>query len=1219
MGLRGEDLVTSFFPPLINKRCQKHPSRCSLTQRYFHFLNTFFKNCPFVILITVLFFPGLAVSSDNEPLFNPDLSVPLDEAIWHGDLSSFRTDLSLDHILLRLNAPKDQSIASFATSDTYEPVYWEWLVRQNFNPSNNNRTFVFLNANKPDLKDNIEGLALRTGENGTPKHFKLLQIESGGSQTILLQSDVTIAPDTEYYMRVINTPQNDFHLYIGEGRDTTPLLQSESFRYDNEVEPGHFGFRTHFTATRSDQSFFGNILLDNNLPKPAVDQVSVTTSPQTSQYPHTDAQNITEMEVTFHLPPDLSSITTNSFHLGDDITPDAISCDHPQVCTLRFRDHIASGIHTLHFSPYKTIYDQTAEAEKHIIYIADNPEKGDIVINEFMYDPPANTPAYVELFNASEKLINLRDWRLQRRILSSENDRFITGEDRYLKPGEFLVLTKDKSALESRMNAFNVFEMNDFPRYNRSSPDKIRLFSSGQVLIDSLHYHPTGWGGFEVALERRYAPAPGWLETNWTESRDPQGGTPGYLNKAKPPVTNPSVAGFDHTSGDTLHIHLDRFIDPNTIRQPKAIQLLINERKKAAIQQITSDGNTVMVIPSHSLKSGTTYQLKISGLHDYFGNQMPEKSLEFDYYDTSHPTPKEVVINEFLYRPDQQSHHRFVELLNNSDNVFEINDWQISRSLGSPLLITNPNSSRPQYFMPGMKLVLSEPGLELTGPDYSEALHIESENFPSFSRYGDAIILRSPENTTIDSLYYTPEWGANRDGISLERINPDGATTDPSNWQEHPGGHSAGSRNHHFDPLPNPPKAVYAAVVNNNLIKLVFNRFIRTESLDNVSLSNHVVTLKSTGTPPSRNTSMNASLIEKAGNTELPVSEIAKNASIFYFETDNPLHRAYKELAIMGFMDVAGQIVTSQSVPLAFLPHKGDIVINEVMYQPIADRYSSKPDQSEYVELFNRTNLALQADGLYLHDQPDKNQVAQKRIPTGTDNTSLLPGEYAVIYPDTSSTLNESRLFNSFSLPIHDQKSFFQVNRMTLGLSTSGDAFYLSNDQGISIDSLFYTPSWHNPNIADVRGISLERISPENPSNQPANWTSSTHVEGGTPGYRNSVQPQNEPEINTGLTLTPNPFSPNGDGKHDHLFIHYELDEPDFLIQAKVFDRNGRLVRTLVEGERAGRKGKLIWDGRTDRGNMNRVGIYIIHIKLSNHAMGRSRVYRKTAVLARPL
>jgi gliding motility-associated-like protein len=103
----------------------------------------------------------------------------------------------------------------------------------------------------------------------------------------------------------------------------------------------------------------------------------------------------------------------------------------------------------------------------------------------------------------------------------------------------------------------------------------------------------------------------------------------------------------------------------------------------------------------------------------------------------------------------------------------------------------------------------------------------------------------------------------------------------------------------------------------------------------------------------------------------------------------------------------------------------------------------------------------------------------------------------------------------------------------------------------------------------------------------------------------------------TGVDLSPNPFSPDGDGFDDALLINYKLDEPDYLLKIRIFDRYGRLVRKLAEARPAGFDGSIIWDGMTDSGQTNRIGIYIVLIEAYNSSNGSNRTFKETAVIAR--
>ncbi|MGK7370885.1 MAG: gliding motility-associated C-terminal domain-containing protein, partial [Candidatus Halalkalibacterium sp. M3_1C_030] len=101
--------------------------------------------------------------------------------------------------------------------------------------------------------------------------------------------------------------------------------------------------------------------------------------------------------------------------------------------------------------------------------------------------------------------------------------------------------------------------------------------------------------------------------------------------------------------------------------------------------------------------------------------------------------------------------------------------------------------------------------------------------------------------------------------------------------------------------------------------------------------------------------------------------------------------------------------------------------------------------------------------------------------------------------------------------------------------------------------------------------------------------------------------------------FSPNPFSPDDDGTDDHLFINYKLDEPDYLLKVTIYDRYGRLIRKLADGQPGSFEGSLMWDGRSDEGKGNRIGIYIVVFEARNSAAGSDKAFKKTAVLARRL
>jgi len=326
-------------------------------------------------------------------------------------------------------------------------------------------------------------------------------------------------------------------------------------------------------------------------------------------------------------------------------------------------------------------------------------------------------------------------------------------------------------------------------------------------------------------------------------------------------------------------------------------------------------------------------------------------------------------------------------------------------------------------------------------------------------------------------------------------------------------------------------------------------------------------------------------------------------------------------LTALNIKDFSGNQTAEISHPVALPIEPGSVVINEILFDPLADPDDNLPDQTEFIELFNPRGHAISLEGIFIHDAPDENGETRSIIPVNTRFRFIPPQGYVLLFAeDEANSFSESRIAGFFAVGAElSETKAIRFDRSSLGLASSGDAVFLSDSSGIPIDSVFFDESWHNPNRFDTDGISLERINPAGPSNESTNWTSSTDVRGGTPGSQNSVfqQPGTIPE-NTGISFSPNPFTPaDQDGTGDNLFISYTLDQPDYLLRVRIFDRYGRKVRTLADGKPAGLNGTLIWDGLTDDRKRNRVGYYIVFFEALNSAEGRDLTFKETVVIGR--
>ncbi len=148
----------------------------------------------------------------------------------------------------------------------------------------------------------------------------------------------------------------------------------------------------------------------------------------------------------------------------------------------------------------------------------------DVVINEIMYAPYNGKPEWVELYNRSDSIINLKKWS----ILDNQHKQTITSQDLTIPSKTFIVISKDSSILNYYSIPSKIIITN-LPSLNNSG-DAIVIKDSLGILIDSLSYLPSWGGNSGKSLERINSNFSSTDNLNWTTSKSTEGGTPGKIN-----------------------------------------------------------------------------------------------------------------------------------------------------------------------------------------------------------------------------------------------------------------------------------------------------------------------------------------------------------------------------------------------------------------------------------------------------------------------------------------------------------------------------------------------------------------------------------------------------------------------------------------------------------------------------------------------------------------
>ncbi len=278
------------------------------------------------------------------------------------------------------------------------------------------------------------------------------------------------------------------------------------------------------------------------------------------------------------------------------------------------------------------------------------------------------------------------------------------------------------------------------------------------------------------------------------------------------------------------------------------------------------------------------------------------------------------------------------------------------------------------------------------------------------------------------------------------------------------------------------------------------------------------------------------------------------------------------------------------------------LVVNEIMYEPLTN-------QNEWIELLNRGSSPIDLANWKFSDRPTTSGANMFTITS--QSRVVQPGDFVVIAAESSILQLYSNLQSAGS-NIH----VFILNRSGgLSLGNEGDDIILKDLTGKAIDSVSYTPTWHHPDVTDTKGRSLERINPNLDTNDPRNWSTATGFPGGSPGGSNTIFTRTL-SVSASLSISPNPFSPDGDGFEDFCSISYDLPSSTSLIHLRIYDIKGRLIRTLANAEFSGAKGSVIWDGLDNGKQRARIGPYVVFIEALDGQGGTVHSAKAVVVVA---
>lgn len=575
--------------------------------------------------------------------------------------------------------------------------------------------------------------------------------------------------------------------------------------------------------------------------------------------------------------------------------------------------------------------------------------------------------------------------------------------------------------------------------------------------------------------------------------------------------------------------------------------------------------------------NGVNYTLTVSNIKDLWNNVMEPVSTAFSVYEASE---YDVVINEIMADPTPVvglPEWEYVELYNTTEFGIDLKDWLIQ--IGS-----NDNTFGSHVLPPHGYLILCHRDAVQELKDYGDCI-----GFSSFSvgNTSSAMYLYSKEGRLISRVNFSNTWYHDPDkkdgGWSVEQTDPQNPCAGAANWTASmdASGGTPGRLNSVNGENNTAPMVERISMFSNYIVQLWFDQQMNPASL----------------TEPQRY------LVDELGSHPQEANINPLDATFVELVFDHSFEEGVVyTLMINSVENCIGTPISADSRVHFGIPNEiaaGEILINEILFDPISPGV-------DYVELYNPTDKTFDLSTLMLgvvrESFPNPADTTLKEV--SADSRLFLPQTYVLLSADSEIVGQQ------YDCPTDN---YVQMASFPSYANAGGTAILMGKD-GTTIDQMCFSEKMHYPLLKVTKGVSLERVSFGQPSMATDNWHSAAErVHFGTPGQPNSMMQNAEPSADE-ISISPDVFSPDGDGYDDACFINYHFDEAGYTMNTYIFNVAGQMVRHLVKGELVGQEGSAIWNGLDNNGNRVPVGVYVVVTEIFNFD-GKVKQFKNAAVV----
>lgn len=662
---------------------------------------------------------------------------------------------------------------------------WRFWIRENFSPSANNFTDVFLYSDSQNVNDSKTAYFLRFGESGSSDVIEFFKKENGEDISLCRGNDTFIASSFSTFVKITYDESRCWRIFVD--KNGSGIFNVEMEIIDNEFyemnDNACFGISCTFSNSNVKRFYFddfyiGEIIIDTEAPL-------LTNCRVVNEH---------QMELTFTEALDEKLALDIDNYLVDNQLNNPKNVffgNNLSSVILEFENIIQEAL--VYKLTIKKIEDLSSNLTENIVceFSYYNHKENDIVINEIMADPEpvVELPSYeyIELYNTTDFPLNLKNW-----VLVIGNSKHEISEDIDIEADGYMILCHDEAvdhmSLYGKCYGFSSFQISNSGTY-------IALIDSVDNIISDINFDISWYdddykeeGGWSLEQIDTFNPCAGKL--NWSSSCYGAGGTPGSLNSIN--NENPIRPDLDHLNminNYIIEIFFDQKMNKESLQDVDNYFISETQSYPEEIYMLPDKNNYVELIFEHSFEENKIYTLNINNVLNC-KNITTEDVIIAHFGIPQRVECNDLIINEILFNPVSTSVD-YVEIFNKSDKVIDLSKillGSINESFPNPPDTTFKEiCSDSRLLMPKSYILLSIDSESVKNQYNSESDDfIKMSSFPSLPNDEGCVFISNKNKEMIDMLYYSDKMHydllVETKGVALERISFEKPTSDLNNW-----------------------------------------------------------------------------------------------------------------------------------------------------------------------------------------------------------------------------------------------------------------------------------------------------------------------------------------------------------------------------------------------------------------------------------------------------